>query len=258
MGTCIDSRVRFTGTNQEKIAKALAYIQDMQEENQEYSGNGVCDYSNEAHLEESGSYMWSAYYKAGDTQIEETLRDQLLPLTEAGDFEFWIYWECMDGFYQCSINHFTNGKLQYENFWDDLVAGIDLTTAIEQFEEQPDAANLKVLIDAVASQSCSAWFEDEPDNLKSTVHMASLVYELIEGHPDLIVQPLLQESMLNLHASLDEVQEGLDEHDLWDELSESEVDNLRALSALAESRMLKAETAKPANDSKQATNAIRV
>lgn len=258
MGTGIDSTVRFGGTNKAKIGKALNYIFKIQEETEEISGNGVCDYSNEPNAEENGNYVWSAYHKSGDVRIEKVLRDQLLPLTQDGDFEFWIYWECMDGYYQCSLENYQNGEQRYEHLWDGLVAGIDLATAIANFEEQPQAGQLKVLIDAVASQSCSEWSEDKPDNLKSTTNMAALVYEFLERHPELIHHALLQKSIIEMHASLQEVLQGIDEYDLWDELFEPNGETLRALSALTESAMLRANSAELASSSTKANDPIRL
>ena len=65
MGTCIDYAFRFGGLNQAKVNLALQYIRDVQKENAEFSGNGVCDFSGDPRDDEAFK-LWSCYTKAGD------------------------------------------------------------------------------------------------------------------------------------------------------------------------------------------------
>lgn len=262
MGTCIDYAFRFGGLNQAKVNLALQYIRDVQKENAEFSGNGVCDFSGDPRDDEAFK-LWSCYTKAGD-ETPLLLRLKLIDLTKGGDFTFWYYWDCTDGCNESSVESHQNGECIADFLWEPGILGFEASIAAATLDVRSDAGAVLQLVDALLSErQCGCepqcgWDEDDVSTLENA-HAAGVALARAFKHwPNLLRDETLRGTFADVTQALLSVREGGGEYLASDENFENEQAELHALQATLEAELLKQVTQTPSIGNPQHINGKRL
>lgn len=229
MGTCIDYSIRFGGANSAKTSAALAYIRDIQAETAEFSGKGVCDFSDEP-LDVEGFRDWHFYSKSGD-QTAGILRDKLIQLTVGDDFTFWFYWECTDGSNESALQEHRDGNCVIDLFWNTGVLGFNASLATAALQGSSDVNAAHRLITLLLSEGDGEWGDDEYTLLDNSLATATTLADAFEAWPSLLQEAALR---LNFEDVFQKVSTLLDE--VEDEAED--IDKLQGLLAALEAKVL--------------------
>lgn len=254
MGTCIDSVIRFGGTNENKIRKALACIYKVQEATAQYSGNGVCDFSADPETSVDGSITWSCYHKSGDETVDD-LRAQLIDLTVNGGFTLVFYWNCTDGYNECSIEEHQGGIPIVDLIWYRGVLEFDTACAAVQLDKTGDPKALQCLVDEFLESDGCEWDEDDHTDLGNAHAVATTLAEAFQHWPRLYQDQALSRKVQAVNRHLMHVREGADE---FFSVSETQVDALQAMQATLEAMLLKQQTPKASNSAYGQFSNVRI
>lgn len=238
MGTCIDSVIRFGGTNENKIRTALDRINKVQEATAQYSGNGVCDFSADPETSVDGSITWSCYHKSGDETVDD-LRAQLIDLTVNGGFTLVFYWNCTDGYNECSIEKHQGGVPIVDLSWYQGVLEFDTACAAVELDQTDDPKALKLLVDEFLMTVGCEWDEDDLAALGNAHAVAATLAKAFQHWPHLYQDKSLRRKVQAVNRHLIHVREGADE---FLSVDASEVDALQAFQAALEVMLLKQHT----------------
>ena len=236
MGTCIDSTFHFVGSNMAKMKEALEHIRAIQEENAEYSGNGVCDFSAEPQACDDGSMEWGCYCNASDENPAEALRDQLVALAQGDDFQVWFYWECTDGCNESSLEHHQAGECTFDEYWNSGILGLDGSIAIAKLDHSSDTSAALSLLNSFFHYCDGGWDEDDTSNPFNAHLAATSLAEAFQQWPTLLGDHAIQSKLDAMHGKLAVLcGDGFDPFDGEPE----KVRELRALQAIVEAEILK-------------------
>ncbi len=257
MGTCVDYSFRFGGSNKTKMKKALKCIRQIQEENAEYSGNGVCDFSDEPQVRGDGLMQWSFYCKAVEDGPAEALCKQLISLTRGGNFHFWFYTHCTDGCYESSLEHYENGECTFDSCWNSGILGLDDSIAMAKLEDCCDADAAHSLLDGFLVDCNGRWNEHDCESLLNAHLAATSLARAIQRWPTLLAEQFIQTKLADFSRKLAVLCEGAREFSEFD-LGSEDRDDLHALQAVLEAEILKQLTLLPPPRNTPATAGVRL
>lgn len=257
MGTCVDYVARFGGSNKTKMKKALKYIRQIQEDTAEYSGNGVCDFSDEPQVCDDGSMQWHSYCKAGEDSPPEALRNQLMPLTRGGDFHFWFYWDCTDGCNESSLEQHQDGECTFDDYWNSGILGLDGSIAIAKLKDSCDADAAHFLLASFLADCNGQWDDDDYSSLFNAHLAATSLAKAFRRWPTLLLEPSIQSNLADINRKLAVLCEGVEELRPFDTEPEK-VSELAALQAVLEAEILKQVTLVPPLGNTRAAAGVRL
>lgn len=237
----MDYAFRFDGINKAKMEEALKYIRQIQEENAEYSGNGVCDFSGEPQVGDDGSVEWCCYCKAGEDTPPDDLRKQFISLTHGGDFHFWFYWECTDGCHESSLERHQAGECTFDALWNSGILGLDGSIAIAKLEDCCDASAALFLLNSFLADCDGGWDEDDLSTLFNAHLAATSLAQAFQRWPTLLVEQSIQSNLADINRKLAVLCDGVEEFGPFDHEPEK-VSELYALQAVLEAEILKQAT----------------
>lgn len=244
MSTIVDFLYCFEGSP-EQIAVARSAIEKFQIANAKYSGNGVCDFSYDPSLDDSGALTWHCYAKGELKDFDAAIQQ----LTHDGGLRVWAYWGTTDGFYESGLNLLQNGTLTQVASWDAEI-GIKAAIAMVRLAQNPNAADLLVLTKRFDTALSDGWDEDDYPWLIAAEVMGQEINAILTSHPDLAKDKTLATALLGMKEPLREVRESLQEY-AGREISElQDLDSLQAfIEALDLSRALPSPKKASANAS---------
>lgn len=257
MGIFMDYEYRMGGSNKAKMKKALKHIRQLQVANAQYSGNGVCEFSNPPQVRGDGLMQWSCFCKAIEDGPPDVLRKQLISLTRGRDFHFWFYSYCTDGCNESSLEHHQDGECAFDNYWNSGILGLDNSIAMAKLEDCCDADAAHSLMDSFLVDCHDEWDEDFFDDMQNACLAATSLSVAVRRWPTLLAEHFIQSKLADISRKLAVLCEGAREFGEFD-LGSEDRDDLHALQAVLEAEILKQGTLVPPPGNTPATAGVRL
>ena len=221
MSQFIDYTYRFEGT-QEDLALALGAISSFQQDNEEYSGNGNCDYDckPDTHPDHLEWFFFTTAYG-----LVEDFNKKLTKLSKDSSLVVYAQWDTTDGQWASELNRIKNGKLQFIEGWNASI-GLNTALAILRYRKKPVLDDLEILRERFSTAISDGWEEDDWAWLMTAAEIAREIFRGLSLAPDFMAESAVKKLLKEIGGPLKEVR-----HDL-EHMAEADAEQLHELDGL--------------------------